>query len=76
MAAVSVAASESNLCSMPSSLAPGYNRVCRMLRPTSRPFPGVMYTPQTHPFIRGLQPLLAIEASHPRRPFSNAPTTK
>jgi len=56
MAAVSVAATESNLCSMPSSLTPGYNRVCRMLRPTSRPFPGVMYTPPTHPLTRDFSP--------------------
>jgi hypothetical protein len=39
MAAVSVAATESNLCSMPSSLAPGYNRVS-CTRPKPIPYHG------------------------------------
>jgi hypothetical protein len=39
-------------------------------------FPGCHVHAPNPSLITGLQPLLAIEASHPRRPFSNAPTTK
>ncbi len=57
-AATCVAATESNICWMPSIAAPRSNRICNIFFPTPAPrLSGVTYTPQTRPLWRVFNPL-------------------